>query len=591
MTFRNYKSVFYSVLAAGMLISCNDVMELPSDGRISMDDVFSDYNRIRGYLSSAYGYVPAPYMDRASFTDEAQDSDDITAGSRYSAWYGGNITASNYAFGSMDGSPWSSLFTGIRKCNVFLERIPTATAYATEEEKKAWTAQAHTLRALYYLQLIKRYGGVPIFDKPFEINADFSTVTRASFSEVVRFILDDCDKALSYDGGRNGFAWEIYDNQYGIMSRAVAYAIKSQAITYALSPLWDDGTFTAQQATEITAQALFECLDHDYKLFDVQPAASAAQNPYALYFFTNSNDQRSVDKETILHLGGQMSVWKWAGLPSNTGMERAGACPTQDMVDAYEMANGEAPILGYEDAARTKPIINPASGYDESDPYAGRDPRFYGSIYYNGAVRFLNQPSGRKVETFVGGAEEISESNRKNTRTGYYLRKFNNWQSGEANEGDGAIRLFRLAELYLNFAEMANQSVGPDAAVTYGGRSLSAREAVNVVRARAAMPAIASGLSKEAFEERYRNERRIELAFEEHRFFDVRRWKILNQTDKFVTGMRIRKDGDNLTYTRFKFADRDCSSDKYLLYAIDQGEVNKMFALSGVNWQNPGWQE
>ena len=193
------------------------------------------------------------------------------------------------------------------------------------------------------------------------------------------------------------------------------------------------------------------------------------------------------------------------------------------------------------------------------------------------------------METFVGGAEEISDVSRKNTRTGYYQRKFNNWKSTLSNSADGAVRLFRLAELYLNFAESANQSAGPDVAVTASGLTLSARDAVNAVRTRAGMPGFATGMTKDAFEKKYRNERRIELAFEEHRFFDVRRWKILDQTDKFVTGMRITKSGANLTYTRFKFIDRNCSSTKWLMYPIDQSEVDKVIGLSGANWQNPGW--
>lgn len=564
-------------------------MDLPSDGRITMDEVFSDYNRTRGYLNSCYGHLPKPYMDRASFTDEAQDSDDITPGSRYIIWYGGNITSSTYPTYSVDGSPWGSLYEGIRKCNVFIENIKTATVYASEEEKAAWTAQAHTLRALYYLQLIKRYGGVPIFDEPLPIEHDFSSDRRASFNEVVTFILEDCDKALAVPDGRNGFSWDIYDNQYGIMSRALVYAVKSQAITYAASPLWSDGTYTWEDASVITGEALSQCLENGYELFNEEPSPDIAQNAYAMYFFTGSNDQRAVDKETIYHAGDQMQVWKWAGMPSNPGMERSGPSPTQDLVDSYEMANGELPITGYSDSERLQPIINPASGYDPDNPYEGRDPRFYASIYYNGSTRNLDQPEGKKVETFEGGAEGISSSNRKHTRTGYYLRKFNNYKSGQNNEGDGAIRLFRLAELYLNFAEAAYQAVGPDAPVTVGSFSMSAVDAVSAVRNRAGMPAFPTGLSKEAFERKYRNERRIELAFEEHRFFDVRRWKILDQTDKFVTGMRIALDGSELTYNRFKFKDRGASSDKYLMYPIDQAEVNKIIGLSGENWQNPGW--
>lgn len=581
--------IFIIIITSGFILSCNDQLDLPSDGRITMDQVFSDYNRTRGYLNSCYGYCPAPYMDRASFTDEAQDADDITPGSRYSMWYGGNITSLTFPSYSVDGSPWGRLYEGIRKCNVFIESIKTATVYATEAEKAGWVAQARTLRALYYLQLIRRYGGVPRFDKPLDIKHDFSKDKRASFSEIVKFILEDCDQALAVPATREGFPWEIYDNQFGIMTRAVAYAIKSQAVTYAASPLWADGTYGWADATAINSEALSQCLANDYRLFDEMPAADIAQNAYALYFFTSSNDQRASDKETIYQSGGQMEVWRNAGLPTNPGMDKAGPSPTQDLVDSYEMANGEPPITGYADADKLVPVINSASGYDEANPYNGRDPRFYASIYFNNAVRNLDQPGGTKVETFIGGAEGISDINRKHTRTGYYLRKFNNYRSGQNNNADGAIRLFRLAELYLNFAESAYQSAGPDAPVTAGGFSMSAREAVNVVRARAGMPPFPVGMSKEAFENKYRNERRIELAFEEHRFFDVRRWKILDQTDQSVHGIRITTDGSSFNYNRFKFADRNCSSEKFLKYPIDQNEVDKIIGLSGENWQNPGW--
>lgn len=585
------KPIFLTSLVAALffLASCNKKLDLPSDGRITLDQVFNDYNRTRGYLNSCYGFCPAPYMDRASFTDECEDGDDITAGSKYAVWYNGGVTAQSYASYSSDGSPWTQLYQGINKCNTFIVSMKTATVYASDEEKAGWTAQARTLRALYYLQLIKRYGGVPIFDQPLGVNHDFSKDSRAKFGQVVKFIFDDCDSALAAPNSQLGFSWNVYDNQFGIMTRAVAYAIKSEAVTYAASPLWSDGTYSWANAAQINGEALFACLANDYSLFNVTPSATTAQNPYALYFITSSNDQRAVDKETIYQSGGQMQVWKYAGLPTNSGMEKSGPCPTQDLVDAYEMANGEAPITGYSDAAHLTPIVNPAAAYDTADPYTGRDPRFYASVYYNGAVRYLNQPSGKTVNSYVGGDDGISDYDRTHTRTGYYLRKFNNSQSGQDNNADGAIRLFRLAELYLNFAESANLSGGPETNITIGSTSMSARDAVNAVRARAGMPDFPTGMSQTDFDAKYRNERRVELAFEEHRFFDVRRWKILNQTDAFVTGMRIYKSGSNWLHSRFKFKDRGSDTDKYLMYPIDQDEVNKIIGLTGVNWQNPGW--
>lgn len=712
--------------------SCNKQLDLPPDGRITMDEVFSDYNRTRGYLNSCYGYAPAPGAARASLSDEAHDSEDVVANNRYSNWYRGNVTASNYGSVSTDGSPWGSLYEGIRKCNVFLSNIETSTAYASETTKAGWKAQAHTLRALYYLQLIKRYGEVPLVEKPLEVGDDYSAYERVAVSKIVEFIINDCREALSAPNERDGFPWEIYDNQWGIMTRAIPYAIMSQAITYAASPLFSDGTFTWDDATKINAEALGQLLANDYKLFDVEPSGGVAENAYALYFLTNPNDQRSVDKETIYGLGARQEVWRYVGMPSTPNQERAGHCPTQDLVDAYEMANGEVPILGYEDSDHLIPKVNPESGYDENNPYKNRDPRFYATIFYNGAqkssqeegyeeyelvfqlgsnnhmeieeedgvyhinttggdpyimtsdlgkdlklystieftfeyksptgivspeiffspiaggrsTRYNDIPAasewnshsvnitesvsdfdwGNKgdvlrfdigddqdkeiqirnikivesnsasssdlVETFVGGADEISSSNRRNTRTGYYLKKYFNPNSRLGNVADGYTRLFRLAEVYLNFAESAYQSHGPNVAVEVGSEHMSAIDAVNRIRERAGMPSLSNDISMEDFEQRYRNERRVELAYEEHRFFDVRRWMILDQTDRFVTGIRITKDkNDELLYERFKFSDRNSWRDKYLLYPIEKSEADKMFRLTGSVWQNPGWLE
>jgi hypothetical protein len=166
------------------------------------------------------------------------------------------------------------------------------------------------------------------------------------------------------------------------------------------------------------------------------------------------------------------------------------------------------------------------------------------------------------------------------------MRKFNNYLSDDSHAADGYMPLFRLGELYLNFAEAAYQSVGPDTKVG----DMSALDAVNAIRARVGMPGLPSGMSKSDFERRYRKERRVELAFEDHRYYDVRRWKILEETDGFVTGMRaIRNDDGSFTYQRFKLADRLCNTARYYYYPIVQTEVSKMLQQTGVNWQNPNW--
>ncbi len=763
------KKIFFnkivSIIAVIVLsFACAD-LDLPSDGRQTFKDIFANYPMTRNFYGTCRGYIPQyglVYSDNtplASYSDEAHDAGDNKSGTGVNAWYNNRTSPFNnpliYTF-----DWWGHFFQGIRKCNTFLASIndpELATAVISEEEKNGWIAEIHVARAFYYLQLIKRYGGVPLIDTPYEVTHDFSQDKRASFEECADFIIADCNAALAIPEPSSpsiGFRWSIADNERGNLTRGFAWAVKSQAALYAASPLWNSAgsKYTWEYAASITKEALDQCLNHGYELYNVPVAEDVAQNPYAYYFIQQSDPSRSVDKETIYETtSARTNVWRYAGTSITDGMSKAGAGPSQELVDCYEMAaTGEIPILGYSDADHLQPVINTASGYDPANPYEGRDPRFYASIYYNNAPRSLagsgslqkdiypmtlsntpGPPSGLEVteqdgytifkstngdpnfytskltrplssgavrvftfeyksnktvstaeffycvaggpdgakssgqsvtipqasewtrfefslekaitdfgfgvnnsggkepadhflrfdpattadyeisirnmqvevytpppaptpvETFVGGNCGISDkvTDTRFTRTGYYLRKFNNYRSNVNVDGDGLMKVFRLGELYMNFAEAAYQAYGPDVPVasTAGGSNMTAREAVNAVRARATMPPLPTGLTKPEFEKRYRNERRVEFAFEEHRFFDVRRWRILNETDNFVTGMRITKSGSNYTYTRFKLAERSTNSDKYLLFPLGQDEAAKMEDETGVRWQNPGW--
>ncbi|MDR1156432.1 MAG: RagB/SusD family nutrient uptake outer membrane protein [Bacteroidales bacterium] len=754
------KKIFYSktvsILAVIVLsFACAD-LDLPSDGRLTFRDIFANYAMTRNFYGTCRAYIPQyglVYSDNtplASYSDEAHDAGDNRSGTGVNDWYNNRTSPfGNPLAYSIDW--WGHLFQGIRKCNVFLASVndpELATAVISEEEKNGWIAEVQVVRAFYYLQLIKRYGGVPLIDTPYEVTHDFSQDRRASFEDCVDFIIADCDAALAIPEPSSptiGFRWDIADTDRGKLTRGFAWAIKSQTALYAASPLWYSAgsKYTWEYAAAITKEALDQCLAHGYELYSVPVGEDVAQNPYAYYFIQQSDPSRSVDKETIYETtAARTNVWRYAGTPVTDGMSKAGAGPSQELVDCYEMAaTGEMPVLGYSDADHLQPIVNTASGYDPANPYEGRDPRFYASIYYNGAPRSLsgsiqkdifplemsdkpeapkgldvtdhgdyidytsnngdpyfyttpltrpltggavkaftfeyksnralgngqffwciigpeevnsstgiqipqasewtkfeyNIPSNSEfgtdgtrkdpathyirldlgtsagyeisirnmqievytppppptpVETFVGGNCGISDrvTDTRFTRTGYYLRKFNNYRSNINVDADGLMKVFRLGELYMNFAEAAYQAYGADVPVTSAvAGAMTAREAVNAVRARAAMPPLPSGLSRADFEKRYRNERRVEFAFEEHRFFDVRRWKILNETDNFVTGMRITQSGGNYTYTRFKLAERHTNSDKYLLFPLSQNEAAKMEDETGVNWQNPGW--
>ncbi len=757
------KSIIKISIIAVTLFSINSCvdLDLPSDGRLTLKDIFNSYHRTRNYYGSCRSYFPqvgftyqGSRTPLASFSDEAHDASDGVGGAVYD-WYNNRTSASNNPVAG--AYSWGHYFQGIRKCNSFLANINDpnmATAIIDEDEKNGWIGEVHVLRAFYYLQLIKRYGGVPLISTPYEVTHDFSNDRRATFEECVDFIIADCDAALAIpESGKSdiGFRWNISDNERGTITRAFAYAVKSQAALYAASPLWytTESKYSWERVTEITKEALDQCLANGFELFNITPDEDIAQNSYAYYFILRSDPSRSVDKETIFEsTSSRTNVWKWAGTPITGGAEKAGSGPSQELVDAYGMqATGEMPILGYSDNNHLQPIINQASGYDPNNPYEGRDPRFYASIYYNNSPRSLSSgkiekdlfplsftttinniavtqdgdeitltstgsdpwihtttlgrvlgtaekrvisfqyksnkratnaeffycvaggpqggvssgeniviehatewtrfeydlstaiskfgfgvnanggaqpqnhflrfditgsagyeitikdfqieaysppPTPTPVQTYVGGNCGISDdiTQIRFTRTGYYLRKFNNYKSNVNVDGDGLMKIFRLSELYMNFAEAAYNAGGADVAVAskaVGVGALSAREAINIVRERVEMPPLPVGLSKEEFQVRYRNERQVEFAFEEHRFFDVRRWKILNETDKFVTGMKITKEGDSYIYNRIKLQERGTNTDKYLMFPISLGEVSKIEALTGDDWQNPGW--
>jgi len=578
---KKYKVILLGIAAMIGLSACNDKLDLRSNGSIDMDQVFADYNYIRGYLNRTYSFMQGPWLNAGSYTDDAQSSYDNTTGNAFNYWYNQGLSTSNFSAFNMDGSPWDNYFQAIRQCNVFLANIDGATAPISDIERAGWKAQARTLRAFFYLQLMKRYGQFPLFTEPLSTDHDYSSDTKATIGQIATQIFEDCDAAIATSNSEE-FSYIPVSGQWNIMTKAVAQVIRSETATYVVSPLLSDGTFTLAQAQEIAADALAKCLQNDYKLWNISTDNYSA---YAYYFLYNPNDLRAQDKETI-YGGSRATVWAGNGLPFVDGQTAAGNCPTQDLVDAYEMANGEVAITGYSDSDHLVPIINSASGYSDSDPYTGRDPRFYATVFYNGSIR-----NGVTVQTYNGGNAALDNSSVMNTHTGYYMRKYAADASNKNSNSDGYMRLMRLAELYYNFAEIAYQASGPDTKVTTSGLNMSARDAVNAVRARAGMPDLPSGLTASQFESRYRNDRRVEFAMEADRYFCLRRWNILTEKTAFVTGMSVANTGNNTyKYTRFRFDNRAASTSKYLLYPLSLTEAKKMQELTGTDWQNAGWE-
>lgn len=640
------KNRIYTIIAcflATVIYSCSDVLNQAPDGKISLEEVFGDNDKTMYYLNTCYSGINAKgclyfFWSRGpvNWCDDSWDADDLdvswAASRRY---YDGNASASdfpaNYNAGDSgnESVSWARSFQRIRNCAVFLQNIPNAKVNS-ESDRSRWTAEAHILRAYYYSELLMWFGcSLPIIREPYTYDADFSKVERSSFHDVVEFIVEDCDAALACEE----LPWRITtDSEAMRMTKAVAWAIKSRMTLFAASPLYNDGNNYWEEAYSVNKAALQALESNGYALYDKLNQAAVwgdekaylptAASQYFNEYFCNSGAYAAdpADKETIYQLrdGANLDLANVDGIGAILGY-KTGTCPSQELVDAFETIDGQ-PVLDlakpYLDEQHLKPNYNSSNTtYDKNNPYANRDPRFYATVYYNGSKRYCNwsteaekksfenlgQGKGKNVRIITTwDAYEDAEGNiinspeplmgrsmtgRTPTRTGYFQRKFLHPNSGVEMRLNGARHKdYRLAEIYLNFAEAAMEAGHTDEAITY----------VNKVRARAGMPGLPAGLSGENLRQRIHNERRVEFALEGNRYFDVRRWhkpdEDLSATDRWITGAHITHMQDGTyKYERTILKERQCYTNKWLKMPIPLTEVNNMRAITGEDWQNPGW--
>ncbi|MCE7042824.1 RagB/SusD family nutrient uptake outer membrane protein [Dyadobacter sp. CY312] len=570
--------------------SCKkDPLDITPDGRITLADVFKSQELTEAYLNTTYerlrkhGCNYHYYTFLSAYGDDSHESNYPEQNFPVAKYITGNISAAENPFDN-EGSTTQSYndrnwyersWVGIRRANVFLQNV-NATNVPEAGFRGRLIAEAKILRAMFYHDLLTNYGPMPIMDKDITSEQDFSKIRRNTFEECTQFIVKDCDEAIADASLPYRVTSEA---ERGRMTKAVAYAVKSQILLFNASPQWNPTNDAAKwkAAADASKQALQALTANGFQLFP----------NYENYFITKPDLAQSPnDKETLF----EINDWGYSGqtyrrfgnilflmhMIPNFGPEKAGNCPSQELVDSYEMKNGEVAITGYADEEHLKPIINPASGYNDAKPYVDRDPRFYATVWYNGAKYGNINGVETTIESYKGGKHGISGVKQR-TPTGYYMRKFVDPAVRSAAAGTTTYKQFRLAEIYLNLAEAENEANGP---------TPDAHNAVNTVRARAGMPKLPAGLTKDQFRERLIRERRVEFALEENRFYDMRRWKILKKVGKITSGMSWTKNSDGtLTNERIVTIRRQSWEDKFLLFPIPLAEVTKMPAFE----QNAGW--
>jgi len=539
------------LLASSLLIIAGcDVLNTQPKQEIASQKTWEDPSLIRGYLNEFYANTGIGYgdpMQTPGHVDEAMNTHN----------YGGttivqsNMTASNRGIWNNPspeepnyvGYYWETTYSTIRDINLFLENVKDSEALSSSQ-KETFIGEAYFLRAFFYHNLMKKHGGVPLIESTFQLSGDLSAyqVPRGSFEETINFIAQDLDRAadrLSVEARTGGAA-----------TKGAALALKSRVLLHGASDLHDPSTSPFDMA-ELTYQGGSQA-DRWTK---VKQAAQAVidLNEYSLEpvsgpheyheLFTKGNESGTIWARYFSSSGGwahNISLW----VSPNGYNSWSGDTPTQQHVNAYEMADGsQFEWEGADPVSANEPV-------DAENPYDDRDPRFEANILYNNA-QWRQRPSalrpsqGRKgiIQTGfyeVEGQSELrpgldtrgsSNQSWNGSKTHYNLRKFvdRDINPNQEQAYNPYIHI-RYAEVLLNYAEAAAEL----------GQTQEALDKLNRVRSRVGMPDVpADGGPDRSLMERIRQEREVELAFEGHRYFDVRRWLIGPEAYQDVRGVRI----------------------------------------------------
>lgn len=558
------KKFIYIIMAAALTFqSCNLLDFDETSGVYDRDDMYETYSYAQRMLTNIYSYMP---QDLGTISDAMRDcgSDDAEFGDpdgKVQRFNNGNWSAV-----STVDDKWS-LYNGIRCVSEFLESIEKVdfskyyydSKYERQmEHVKTFPYQARVLRAFYLFELARRYGDIPVPMKMLSIE-EANSIHKTPFDQVIEFIVAECDECapnlpLTYIG--------MLDDEYGRATRGFAMAVKTKALLYAASKLHNPEMDPAKW----------------------KRAALAAQDVINLGIYVlDSGDKvntTSSPENILVRMNSESSSFEEYNFPVRfTEGQRtymSGTYPTQNLVDAFQTINGYDVTLTANGWESNDP------DFDPQNPYDNRDPRFARTILANG-MDF----KGTKIETFVGGADYSATRSDLGTCTGYYLRKYINEATSFTPEAEASYKhhwvIYRYAETLLTYAEAANEyfknPTSTDAELT-----MSALEALNQVRMNAQMPG-SDASDYNSFVEAVRREWRVEFAFEDHRFWDVRRWNIGATTQTQVDGVSIVKTGAGFDYARTTVEKRTWA-DRMNLYPIPKSEL---FSNPNLNPQNTGW--
>ena len=540
-----------------LLSSCNDFLDYNENSDYDQDNIFNITWSNRDFVTGIYAWMPGGLSDvedalRSAGCDEAEFVWQNSAVHRF--------TDGSWSALRLVDDKWNHYYKAIRLCNDYLENGTGKTwdefMYDKNYEKmmrkyRNLEFEVRALRAYFYFELVKRYNNIPLIKKVLT-EQEANEQVPVDFQTVIDFIVTECDE-VSAEGKLPAIYTGDYDSETGRVSRIFALSLKARALLYAASPLNNPDAESNPDKWIKAAKAAKAVID------------GAPGWNLSLVSFGNllgANNFREAEMILVKRLGDS-NTFEAINFPIGLEGGRSGNCPTQNLVDAFDMKAGFT--------------------FDEHKPYENRDPRLAHTVLHHGG----NTAYGQKADILPGGVNGLPKEGA--TKTGYYLSKFVNTSvsltASNTTQARHSMPLFRYAEVILIYAEAMNEAYGPQGVAPDLG--LSALDAINMVRGRAGLGidllAADDVPSKGAFRQALRKERMAELAFEDHRFWDIRRWKIGAETTA-VKRVTISKSGDEYSFVYNTTTDR-VWDDKMYFYPIPQAEMYKNKNLR----QNGGW--
>ena len=588
-------SIFALALAMGAmtLTSCEDAfgnfLDKQPSNELTKADVLGDYTLLVQNHNDTYNFllhganrINSSWLDAA--TDLAESSIG-TSGTR-TTFNIGNYYGSGGA--AELTSVWESRYRGIRKCNITINTLEADSLnklrpadigedlYNTQ--KANYIAEARFLRAYFYWELFLRYGPVPLVTTELDPNGDLMTgyTTRPDLKTFMDYLfkeVKECEAGLKT-------ATETNDATYaGEANKPSARALYVRMMLYMASPRFSAQSGVTWQQAADAAKGFLADYGTEYSLETrTNGGVAAYNNAWLLNSYADKNPE-------IIFFRNDVAIG-WSGISTDTPVGeggQGGLCPSQNLVDMYDMEDGSAPFKEYDATGAPvykngKPEINEESGYSEQHMWQNRDPRLAATVLYNGV-----EWNGRQINV-VRGMGDNPIGNQNVTPTGYYVRKYIPETILSSNHSGTAKRLWKIftySEILLSYAEALNEA-------DYAGNKDQVCDLLDQIRHRGGILGNVADRedlnSQEAMRNFIHKERTIELAFEEHRWWDVRRWNVAGEAlGRDIYGVDVAADG---TITR-KVAQNRKWQDKFYLYPIPEAEVWKI----GQDFQNDGWKE